>query len=486
MNPITHSKTHLNPREPMKALLRRPLERLASAAALVILLGASSTPANADKLVIEAGRIITQAGPDIVDGLIVIDEGRITAIGPADEVEKPWDAPVLGGPDFVAFPGFVEAHTSSGMDRPNENVDVAPFLDIRDSVDPVAFFFEDCLRWGITTVNIQHGKSCVIGGQGIIVRPTGMTVEEMAVRPLFGVKMSLSPKSGKSRATQAQALRRAFDDLRRYLEDTVTKEKDEKGRAAREALFLGRELDDEKAEGRPMGGTTWKVDGLELIPRGAIDEKQEPLLDIVEGRKQVFIHCARPMDVPRALEVARNNGFLAQTTLVIEEPCWKAADLIAESGVPVVLENDLVHVERDPVTGEETETFVPGVLHEKGIRFAISSANAGTNSLWYQAALAVGLGLDRAVALDAVTRVPSEILGMGQEIGSLETGKLGNVVLLSGDPLSITSWVEHVVIEGREVYDRSEDVRNKYLLEGVQPPGSASQRYGNVEEHKHN
>jgi adenine deaminase len=72
-----------------------------------------------------------------------------------------------------------------------------------------------------------------------------------------------------------------------------------------------------------------------------------------------------------------------------------------------------------------------------------------------------------------VTKVPAEILGLGNEVGSLEKGKAGNVVLFSGDPLSITSWVEHVVIEGKPVYDRSKDVRNKQLLTGAQPAGTA-------------
>jgi len=425
------------------------------------------------KLVIEAGRIVTQAGPDIENGRIVIENGRITALGKADEVEKPWDAVVLGGPKTVAFPGFIEAHTSQGMDRANENIDVAPFLDIRDSIDPVAYYFEDCLRYGITTVNVQQGANCVVGGRGMIVRPVGMTVEELTVRPLYGLKLSARPKNGKSRATQMQALRYAFDDLKHYLEDLVEKERDERGYAKREALFQGRDLEEEKAQGRAMGGTAWKVDGLDLIPRGALDEKFAPLLDLVEGRYAAFIHCADPLDVAHALEIARANGFLARTTLVIEEDCWKAADLIAEAGVPVVLEGALVDVRRDPVTGEEQETFVPGVLHDKGVRFALSSESPSTRAPAFQAALAIGRGLERAAALDAVTKVPAEILGLGAEVGTLEVGKLGNVALFNGDPLSVTSWVEHVVIEGKPVYDRSKDVRNKQLLEGVQPANTA-------------
>lgn len=453
--------------------MKRPLF---SALLLAVSWAAWHAPSHAQgngKLVVEAGRIMTQAGPDIENGRIVIQGGRITAVGKADEVEKPWDATVIGGKEYVAFPGFVEAHTSQGMDRPNENVDVAPFLDIRDSVDPVAYFFEDCLRYGVTTVNVQQGANCVVGGRGMIVRPFGMTVEEMAVRPLFGMKLSTRPKSGKSRATQMQALRFAFEDLQDYLAGLVEKERDEQGYAKREALFQGRELEAEAAQGRAMGGNAWKVEGLELIPRGALDERHAPLLELLEGRYTAFLHCGDPLDVVHALEVARAQGILAKTVLVIEEDCWKAADRIAEAGVPVVLEGPLLDVQRDPITGEEVETFVPKVLHEKGIRFALSSEDPNTRAPAYQAALALAHGLERSVALDAVTRVPAEILGLGNELGSLEQGKLGNVLLYSGDPLSVTAWVEHVVLEGKLVYERAKDVRNKHLLEGVQPAGTA-------------
>jgi len=465
------------------------MKRLLATALLLASLVAAPLPAQqSGRLVIEAGRIVTQAGPDIENGRIVIDGGRITAVGKAEEVEKPWDATVIGGKEFVAVPGFVEAHTSQGMDRANENIDVAPFLDIRDSIDPVAYFFEDCLRLGITTVNVQQGANCVVGGRGMVVRPVGMTVEEMAVRPLFGLKLSTRPKGGKSRATQMQALRFAFEDLKLYLEGLVEKERDDAGYAKREALFQGRDLEAEAAQGRAMSGNAWKVDGLELVPRGALDERYAPLLELLEGRYTAFVHCGDPLDVVHALEVVRAQGILARTVLVIESDCWKAADRIAEAGVPVILEGGLLDVQRDPITGEEVETFVPRVLQEKGIRFALSSEDPNTRAPAYQAALAVAYGMERTAALDAVTRVPAEILGLGDEVGSLERGKLGNVLLCSGDPLSVAGWVEHVVIEGRLVYERAKDVRNKHLLEGVQPLGTApptSAEAGEDPEHEH-
>src|SRR6185295_15339209 len=166
------------------------------------------------KIAIKAGRIVTLAGPDIVNGIITIEDGRITGV--SADAQAPWDADVLDHPELVAFPGFVEAHSNRGMDRPNENVPVAPFLDVRDSIDPISFYFEDSLRAGVLTINIQQGNACVVGGQGMIVKPYGITIEQMAVRTQSGVKISAGPRPGASRATQAQALRRAFGDLRRY------------------------------------------------------------------------------------------------------------------------------------------------------------------------------------------------------------------------------------------------------------------------------
>ena len=132
--------------------------RVAAACSLVLLCGSAET---GDKLAIKAGKVITMTGETIENGVIVIEGGRITAVG-SEEVKIPWDAEVLDHPELTAFPGFVQAHATQGMDRGNETIDVAPFLNIRDSVDPVSYFFEDCLRWGVTTINVQHAERCVI------------------------------------------------------------------------------------------------------------------------------------------------------------------------------------------------------------------------------------------------------------------------------------------------------------------------------------
>ncbi len=442
-------------------------------AATALTAATNAMPFSDGNIVIKAGQVITLDGEPIENGTIVIENGRITAVG--KDIKYPWNAEVKEYPNSVAFPGFVEALTNSGMDRANENIDVAAFLNVKDSIDPVSFYFEDSLRSGVTTLNVQQGGSCVVGGMGYIVKPVGMTVEEMTVQPNSGIAMSAAPKSGKSRATQTLALRQTFDDLRRYLEGVVQEKRDGVDLATREALYQGREADEETSKGRPMGGNGWKVSNLEMIPRWEIDEKKAPLLGIVEGKTAVFFYCSTPGDVQTAIRTAKDNGFLNRTVLCLSSGCWKAADLIKQHNIPVILSSVLTHVERDPVTGEEKETFVPAVFQDKGVRFALRSAGTSGKSLWYQAALCVGHGMTREQALAAVTTTAAEITGLSNRVGSLAPGKDGNVVIFSGDPLSVMSNVEQVVVEGNHVYDRSTDVRMRHLETGAQPENTSAE-----------
>jgi len=476
------SANHPQPSRAMTSI-PTPAARAAFLSLAILALGATDAAAQSGKLAIKAGRVLPAPGaPEIENGVIVIENGRITAVGDA-KTSIPWDAEVIDAPNSVAMPGYVEPHTWRGIDRPNENIDVVPFLQISDSVDPVNAFFEDALRQGVTTINVQQGNQTVIAGQGLIVKPVGMTVESMLVSTDAGLSLSASPKRGNSGATQAQALRKAFGDLRRYLEDLVQQKADGDDSARREALFQGRDLESEEAKGRAMTGAAWKVEGLERVPRGEVDEKQLPLLALVEGKMAAWFYCGRAQDVPRALEVARDNGFLARTTLVLDGDAWKAAERIAEAGVPVVWDGDLQHQERDVISGELVETFVLEPLEKAGVRYALST----DGPQWYQAAIAVGHGIPREKALAAVTSVPAEILGLGKRVGTLEKGKDGNVVLLSGDPLSVTSFVERVVVEGVPVYDRATDIRIQHLVEGLTPPGTQPMGQGaepNPHEHK--
>ncbi|MEZ5975814.1 MAG: amidohydrolase family protein [Planctomycetota bacterium] len=222
-----------------------------------------------------------------------------------------------------------------------------------------------------------------------------------------------------------------------------------------------------------MAGKGWVVDGLDLVPRVEVDEKMAPLLKVVEGRSKVYFYCGFPADVHLAIETAKINGFLDQTVLVLGGGCYKAIDEIVEAKVPVVLSPRLVYTETDPITEEETQTFEAKVFLDRGVPFALASADSGMESLWFQAALSVGQGLTREQALAAVTTAPARMIGLEGRVGVLKAGADANVVLFSGDPLSVRSQVEHVFVDGKQVYDRSKDPRLKHLFEGQRPAGTA-------------
>ncbi len=160
------------------------------------------------KLALQGGRIITVAGADIPDGTLLIENGMITALG--KDVEVPYDAMVVDVKGKVLFPGMIVAHSSNGLDRTNESLDVAPYLDVYDAIDPSSARFEEALRSGILALHVMQANNCVIGGLSRLVHPIGMTPDEMTIQPSIALKLSTSPKSGSDRMNQLASLREAF------------------------------------------------------------------------------------------------------------------------------------------------------------------------------------------------------------------------------------------------------------------------------------
>lgn len=422
--------------------------------ALVAILSVSSAVQAADSVAIKAGRIIPIRGPELENGIILVERGRITAVG--KDLEIPFDAEVIDASDQTVFPGMVEAHTSSGLDRSNENAPVAPFLSVADSLDPSSPSFEEALRNGVTTLGISHAQNCVIGGMGRAVRPVGLTAGEMTVRGETGLMMSFSPKRGSNRMAHLALLRGAFDDLDDFVNRLAEKKYDEKLKEEDKKIDVGPE------EARSLG--------RELIELEDLDDKNRNLYRLVNGQIATRIYCGRAMDVQRAVEFAKAKGFADHVDLVLGSDCHKAAAHVEKFGRPVILDRDLLHRERDRVSGKVVETFVPKIYADRGVRFALlthSAASMGERYLWYQAARCVRHGVPRQVALESITLNPAEILDLGDRCGSIEVGKDANLLFLSGDPLDSMTWVLSVMIEGRIVYDRDRDIRLQELLRGL-------------------
>jgi len=385
-------------------------------AAVLAAVAPGTTPDDAT-VAIKGARVIPVSGPEIEGATILVRAGKIEAVG--KDLEIPWDARVIDGAKKVVIPGLVEAHTARGTDRPNERLSSVPFVSTFDSINPVDPYYEDSLRQGITTICVMPGNDTMIGGQGCVVRPAGVTTESMMVVKNVAMKISLRPRPGVSRMAHLAALRKELGDAAE-----LVKEK--------------------------------KADA---------DPRREPMARLLKGLLPAYVYCPTASDVHRALDLADTYKFKAK--LILGRDGWKAAAEIAKKGVEVVLDPELEYWETDEERHDEVRRFGAGAIAKAGVRFALQTDAMpyGTGYLWYQAASSVRNGLSRAEALRAATLAPAEILGLGSRIGSIEKGKDANLVVLTGDPLDAQAWVDTVLIEGKVVYERAKDEKLKRVME---------------------
>lgn len=407
----------------------------------------SSPPA---KVALVGARIIPVSGPEIASGTVLIEHGIITAVG--RDVRIPFDAMEVDLEGKVIFPGMIDPHSARGLDVPNENLPVAPFLDVYDALDPSRLFFEDSLRDGVTTIHVIQANNLVIGGLSRAVRPIGLTVDEMTIHPQIGLKLSTTPRSGYDRMRQMASLRETFDELAHY-ESRLAERKYEES-------LRDKPIDVGPAEARERGKA--------LVKDEDYDDRHLNLMRLKRGDLSAWIYAGRATDVGPAIALAEQQGFLDKTVLVLGPESFKAHAEIKRAGVPVVLDESLYFRDRDPITREIVEVFVPSVMYANGIVFALQTHPSGSMAeryLNYQAALCVRNGVPRQTALEAITLTPARMIGLEDRLGSIEPGKAGNLVVFSGDPLDFNSWVEYVYIDGILAYDRAKDHRLQRLLD---------------------
>ncbi|HMO15699.1 MAG TPA: amidohydrolase family protein [Pirellulaceae bacterium] len=445
------------------------------------------------ELAVTGAKIIPVVGEPIEQGTIVIREGRIAAIG--HDVKIPVEARVIDATGKVIMPGFIEAHTSEPMSQANENNPNVPFVSVLDTIDPMRVYFDEARRNGITTVSVLAGNSTMIGGQGTAIKTGETFLDAMILERVTGMKISLSPAGGVSRMGQLAALRKELADA--YKLAFPEQKKSEATTTAAKAEAENTEGDEQRRagrRGRPNGDAPPSREGRDDQPAESGEKKQDeqptetasrdaksqeppvidalkrPMVDLVSGKMLAFIHCEIPMDVMHALSLIKE--FNLRPVLILGRGCYKAAQDVVASGYPVIFHEDLVFWERDPRSNEDRQINVIEAFQDLQAPFALSVARAGgdtigQNYLWYQAATAVKYGMPQAKALESLTIGPARMLGVDEFVGSLEVGKDGDLVILSGDPLHVDTWVDLTIVNGKIVYERENDPKLKLLLEGT-------------------
>ena len=416
-----------------RAALLPTAPRLRAWAVAGLLVAAAAAPARAQERAIAftGATVYPVSSPVIVGGVVVVQGGRIVAVGAAGAVAIPAGAERIDARGRVILPGIVDTHSHiGGGDGGDRSSPTNPDVRLLDAFNPRASSIHRASAGGITTVNVMPGSGHLMSGQTLYLKLRGDTarVEDLlfcadAVRDICGgMKMANgtnpignAPFPG-TRAREAALVRALYDGARAY----------------------GRRID---------------AAGSDSSKRPDRSLGNDALLDVLAGRRLVHHHTHRADDILTVLRLAREIGYRPILHHVSEG--WKVARQIADAGAPasfIVLDSPGGKME-----AAELRLETGGILERAGVLTAVHTDDPITDSrlLLRSAALAVRGGMTRDGAIRALTLSGAEMLGLAGRVGSLEVGKDADLVILSGDPFSAYTNVLQTWAEGRIVFDRS-------------------------------
>ncbi|APU17649.1 amidohydrolase, imidazolonepropionase [Actinoalloteichus sp. GBA129-24] len=381
----------------------------------------------------------------ISGGSVLIQAGKIVAVGSAAEVTAPTGIRTIDASGQWVLPGFVESHGHIGVHEEGEGwagQDTNEMTDPNgarfralDAINAADIGFHDALEGGVTSSVIKPGSGNPIGGQTVAVKNWGRTVDEMLVRQPVSVKSALgeNPKRvyGEQKKTPSTRL-----GVAAIIRDAFLKAQDYRERR-----------EHTRQEGKPFER----------------DATMEVLVKVLDRELPWCQHTHRADDIATAIRLSEEFGY----RLVINHGTegHLVADLLAEKQIPVII--GPLFTTRSKVEVRQRHLRNPGILDRAGVEIAITTDHPviPINFLVHQATLAVKEGLDPAAALRSLTVNPARILGLDDRVGSLTPGLDGDVVLWSGDPLDVMSRALRVFVDGREVLTYDEATREQTIAD---------------------
>ena len=376
------------------------------------------------------GLIFTMTGQMIKEGIVLVRESKIAAVG--KDLEIPPEAEVIDATGKVVMPGLIDAHSHVGIvpegldweySDANEITDpVTPQLRAIDAIDPTDQAFKDAIAGGVTTVVTGPGSANVIGGQSVVIKTAGTSLEEMILRNPAGVKMAFGkkmerPSQGKypypvTSMGTVGVLRQALTEARNYMKKIERREEHE----------------------RDLG--------------------MEVLVKLLKREIPARIHVQKAGDMLSIIRVAKEFGF--DFTMEHAREAHFIIDELLNNRVPVVF-GPLMRARRS-IVFKHLDPRTPALLSKAGIKVALMTDHPviPIQYLSLMAAIAAGEGMSEDEALKAITINAAEIAGVADRVGSIEPRKDADIVIFSGHPLKIRSRVEKVLVNGQIVYDRSE------------------------------
>ena len=424
---------------------------------------------------LRGGKLLTVSHGTIENGVLVIENGKIVAVGPASSVKVPKDARVIDVKGMTVYPGIIDSETQLGLteisaeDMTNDLVEaseeIMPHMHVYDAFHAESELIPVTRLNGITNAIVAPENRDTLPGQDSFVQLAGKSAVEMLQVRDIAMPLNFSAaqrrnqgpfdrrKFPSTRMGLAAQLRQAFLDAQDYAQHWADYERRkadyEKGKsAAADASGKPEEKDKEKDKKQPP-----------MPPKR--DLKLEALLPYLQGKKMVVLAAEESNDLQTAVGLARE--FNLKFVLNHISHAQSVLDYVASLNVPVIVGP----IYEDPKPDERYDAVysLPAQLNKRGVKIAFASYDAhNSRNLPYQAGFATAFGLPYDEALKAVTLNAAEIWGVADKLGSLDVGKTANVVVANGDPLDMKTDVKQVFIEGKEVpmVSRQTRLRDQY------------------------
>lgn len=421
---------------------RTPVARATVGLALAVgAVGCATGAAAGQAIAITGGTVYAGSGPPIEDGAVLIRDGRIVAVAPAATIRITSDFELVDATGKIVTPGFIDAGTQLGLievgsvsatrDGSLDDGENRAAFRVSDGLNPRSMLFGVVRGEGVTAA-ISAPSGGVVSGQAMALSLAGSTRGEVLARDRVALYANLGPDAGDdaggTRAGAVIELREALDGARE----------------AREA----RERQDRETRTGVRAG----------VPE-PYEPDVEPFVRVLDGDIPLVIRASGTPDIEMALELREAYGF----RLVIDggEEAWLLADRLAAARVPVItraLENRPVQFDRLATRFEG-----PAILAAAGVPVVLTTHDShAAGQLPHEAGNAIRYGMDREAAFRAVTIEPARAFGLDDELGTLEPGKVADVVVWSDDPFDFSGYAERVFIAGREV---ALDSRQRRLFE---------------------
>ena len=429
------------------------LKKILSFSALLACFMAAAATAQDQPIAFQGAEILPITGDPIENGTLVIHNGEIIAIGEAGTVRIPRGADIRDVTGKVIMPGLVDTHSHIGEgDGGDRSASLHPDVRIMDTIDPRSNTFNKAMAGGVTTANIMPGSGLLSSGQTVYVktRPAN-TIEDMLIivdeeTGIYGgLKMANGTNPIRSGGTPGTRAKSAALVREMYVQAQEYKEK----------------ID--AANGDPD----------KLPPR---DLRLETLVEVLEGKRIVHNHTHRHDDILTAIRLADEFGYRVVLQHVSE--AWKVADEIAASNV---LGSSIIALDSPGGKLEAINIFNKNgrKLEEAGAPVAYHTDDPIVDSRFFLRSAAIGVreGMSRAKALEALTIEGARMMDLDDKIGSLETGKHADFLILSGDPLSVYTHIEQTWIEGEKTWDRDNPEDRKYAVGGYEIFRAASNHH---------